>query len=104
MIKTRLAASLIERMRDITAAVLLLLPIIGFGQTILFTEDFENTNLAARGWYDNVNQTFSTVEHIPGSSQSLEYHWTLGGTQPTSGGSLRRAFSPTTTLYVSYWV
>ena len=83
---------------------LLLLPTIGFGQTVLFSEDFENANLASRGWYDNVNQTFSSVEHIPGSNQSLEYHWTTGGTQPTSGGSMRRAFSPTTTLYVSYWV
>jgi hypothetical protein len=91
-------------MRKITTAVLLLLPIISFGQTTLFTEDFENTNLAARGWYDNVNQTFSTVEHTPGSTRSLEYRWTPGGTQPTSGGSLRRAFSATTTLYVSYWV
>jgi hypothetical protein len=90
----------------LSAAVfgLLLSPTIGFGQTILFTEDFENTNLAARGWYDNTNQTFSTVEHVPGSNRSLEFRWTPGGRQPTSGGSLRRAFSPTTTLYVSYWV
>ena len=83
---------------------LLLLPAISSGQTILFTEDFENTNLAAKGWYDNTSQTFSTVEHIPGSTRSLEFHWTIGGTQPTSGGSLRRAFTPTPTLYVSYWV
>lgn len=80
------------------------LPTISFGQTILFTEDFENINLAAKGWYDNTNQTFSTVEHIPGSTQSLEYHWVAGGTSPTSGGSIRRAFTPTSTLYVSYWV
>jgi hypothetical protein len=83
---------------------LVLVPAIGSGQTILFTEDFETTNLAAKGWYDNTNQTFSTVEHVPGSTRSLEYHWTVGGTQPTSGGSMRRAFPPTTTLYVSYWV
>jgi len=28
----------------------------------------------------------------------------VGGTQPTSGGSLRRAFAQTPTLYVSFWV
>jgi len=83
---------------------LFLLPTISYGQTLLFAEDFENTNLAAKGWYDNTSQTFSTVEHIPGSNQSLEYHWIIGGRQPTSGGSLRRAFTPTPTLYVSYWV
>ena len=91
-------------MRWAVAFGLLLSPTVGIAQTILFTEDFENTNLAAKGWYDNINQTFSTSEHVPGSNRSLEYRWTPGGTQPTSGGSLRRAFSPTTTLYVSYWV
>jgi hypothetical protein len=90
--------------RWISILSLFLFPTISSGQTILFTEDFENTNLAAKGWYDNTSQTFSTVEHVPGSNQSLEYHWTIGGTQPTSGGSLRRAFTPTPTLYVSYWV
>jgi hypothetical protein len=94
----------VSALRGATILGLLLLPVVGFGQTILFTEDFENTNLAARGWYDNVNQTFSTVEHISGSNRSLEFRWTPGGTQPTSGGALRRAFAPTTTLYVSYWV
>src|SRR5437016_13413060 len=74
---------------------LFLLPTISSAQTILFTEDFENTNLAAKGWYDNTSQTFSTAEHIPGSTRSLEFHWTVGGTQPTSGGSVRRAFTPT---------
>jgi hypothetical protein len=88
----------------VSSVSLFLSPGTGFGQTILFREDFESTNLAANGWYDNVNQTFSTVERIPGSARSLEYRWTLGGTQPTSGGSIRRAFTPTTTLYVSYWV
>lgn len=81
-----------------------ILPTMSFGQTILFTEDFERTNLAGNGWYDNTHQTFSTAEHIPGSTQSLEYHWTVGGTQPTSGGSIRRAFTTTSTLYISYWV
>jgi hypothetical protein len=101
---TGLAALLVKTLRSAAAFGVLLLPVIGLGQTILFTEDFENTNLAAKGWYDNVNQTFSTVEHIPGSNRSLEYRWTPGGSQPTSGGALRRAFAPTTTLYISYWV
>jgi hypothetical protein len=104
MITTRRAALPVSALRRATVFGLLLLPTLGFGQTILFTEDFENTNLAAKGWYDNVNQTFSTVERVPGSNRSLEYRWTPGGTQPTSGGALRRAFSPSTTLYVSYWV
>jgi hypothetical protein len=83
---------------------LLLLPAISSGQTVLFTEDFESTNLAAKGWYDNTSQTFSTAEHVAGSTRSLEYRWTVGATSPTSGGAIRRAFTATPTLYVSYWV
>ena len=79
-------------------------PLLGQAQTVLFTEHFENTNLAANGWYDNTNQTFSTIEHLPDSTQSLEFHWVMGGKKPTSGGAIRRAFTATPTLYVSYWV
>jgi hypothetical protein len=89
---------------DLAVSTMGYIPSLSSRPTVLFNEDFENANLAAKGWYDNMNQTFSTVEHIPGSTQSLEYHWTIGGTQPTSGGSIRRAFTPTSTLGISYWV
>lgn len=79
-------------------------PLLGHAQTVLLTEHFENTNLAANGWYDNTNQTFSTTEHLQGSTQSLEFHWVMGGKKPTSGGAIRRTFTATPTLYVSYWV
>ena len=82
----------------------LLLPAISFGQVMLFSEDFETTTLATKGWYDNTTQTFSSAEHITGSTQSLEFHWLPGAKTPTSGGAIRHAFSATTTLYVSYWV
>jgi hypothetical protein len=82
---------------------LFLLPTISSAQTTLLTEDFESTNLAAKGWYDDTNQAFSTVEHIPGSSRSLEFRWVQGATNP-QGGAIRHAFTPTPTLYVSYWV
>ena len=48
MITTGLATLLEKTLRSAAAFGVLLLPAIGFGQTILFTEDFENTNLAAR--------------------------------------------------------
>ena len=58
---------------------LVLLPTISSGQTILFAEDFESTNLAAKGWFDDVaNQAFSTVEHVPGSTRSLQFRWLHG--------------------------
>lgn len=81
-----------------------LFPTISFGQGIFFAEDFENANLATKGWYDNTAQTFSSTEHVTGSTRSLEFHWLPGATNPTSGGAVRHAFPATTTLYVGYWV
>ena len=72
--------------------------------TILFQEDFENASLASRGWYDNTSALISTTEHVPGSTASAQYRFPAGATTPTSGGSQRHQFTPTSSLYVSYYV
>jgi len=74
------------------------------GGTILFQENFEDTNLASRGWYDNTTVLLSTVEHIAGSNSSAQYHFLAGATSPTSGGSQRHKFTPSNSFYVSYYV
>jgi len=74
------------------------------GGTILFQENFEDGNLASRGWYDNATALLSTVEHIAGSTSSSQYHFLVGGTAPTIGTAQRHKFTPTSTLYVSYYV
>src|SRR6266480_1491577 len=74
------------------------------GGTLLFAEDFENANIASRGWYDNTNLELSTTEHIPGSIASAQYHFLQGATGPTSGDAQRHTFTPTNSVYVSYWV
>src|ERR1700693_5559979 len=48
------------------------------GGTLLFEEDFENTSIASRGWYDNTSVLLSTTEHIAGSTSSAQYHWLAG--------------------------
>jgi uncharacterized protein YjdB len=72
--------------------------------TILFQENFEDANLASRGWYDNTGVQLSTAEHITGSSSSSQYHFLTGASTPTSGGSQRHKFTPTNSLYVSFYV
>ena len=72
--------------------------------TLLFQENFEDANIASRGWYDNTLVELSTTEHISGSTASAQYHWLAGATTPTSGNAQRHQFTPTSTLYVSYWV
>jgi hypothetical protein len=71
---------------------------------LLLEEHFEDTNFAARGWYDGAKVTLSSTEHIAGSKNSVEFHWSKGGTTPASGGAFRRKFSPSESVYVSYWV
>jgi len=74
------------------------------GGTLLFEEDFEDANLASRGWYDNTNVQLSTTEHIAGSNSSAQYHFLAGATTPTNGGSQRHKFTPSNSFYLSYYV
>jgi uncharacterized protein YjdB len=74
------------------------------GGTLLFQENFEDTNLASRGWYDNTGAVLSTTEHIAGSNSSAQYRWLAGATAPTSGNAQRHKFTPTNSFYLSYYV
>jgi uncharacterized protein YjdB len=74
------------------------------GGTLLFEEDFENTNIASRGWYDNTSVQLSTTEHIAGSISSAQYRFLAGARTPTSGGSQRHKFTPSNSFYLSYYV
>lgn len=68
----------------------------------LFTEGFDNASFAGRGWYDLGSPTISTAEKHGGAA-SLEARWNSGATT-TSVGTMRKLFTPTESLYVSYWV
>lgn len=72
------------------------------GATLLFQEDFENTSLASRGWYDNTSVLLSTTEHVAGSVSSAQYRFLAGATGPTTGGAQRHKFTPTNSLYMSF--
>jgi hypothetical protein len=72
--------------------------------TLLFQEDFENANMGARGWYDNTNVLLNTTEHVAGSTASAQYRFTAGANDPTSGSATRHKFTPTSSLYISYYV
>lgn len=71
--------------------------------TIFFTETFENADMGSRGWYDNKTAILSTAEKQQGNS-SAEFRWVAGGRQPQSGGAMRRKFTPSNSVYISYWV
>lgn len=71
---------------------------------VLFQETFEDTSFSSRGWYDNTGLVLSSAEHIQGSTKSAEFHFLLGATKPTSGVSIRKKFTDTDSVYVSYYV
>lgn len=72
--------------------------------TPLFTESFDSSSLSSRGWYDNTNLSITSQEAAPGSQGAVEFHFPVGATQPTSGGSIRHKFTDTDAVYMSYWV
>ncbi len=85
------------------ATVVVAIPAAPSAGKVLFQEGFEDSQFAARGWYDNTSMTITTAEAHSGSS-SLEVHFTLGAKLPTYGGASRHLFTPTQTVYLSYWV
>ena len=74
--------------------------------TILFEEPFEDSDFAARGWYDIANGggTLSSTEHIPGSTMSFECRFLVGDTNCNAGRPGRIQFEETESVYLSYWV
>jgi hypothetical protein len=77
---------------------------LGFADTLLFGEDFEDANFASRGWYDNTSPKLSTVEHLPNSTKSLEFRFAKGAVLPDNGTAMRRKFQETESLYMTYYV
>lgn len=75
---------------------------------LLFYEPCEDTSFAARGWYDNAaEQVVSATEYqtAEGSSTgSCEFYYETGGTTPYAGTPMRRLFTPSDELYISYYV
>lgn len=70
----------------------------------LLQERFNDARIASRGWYDNTSVTISAAEHAPKSTSSAAFAFQAGATTPTNGGSMRRQFRPSPTIYISYWV
>lgn len=69
---------------------------------VLFFEEFEDTDLASRGWYDGTLTALSS-EHVNGAS-SFECRWEIGATSCADGLPARHQFTPQDAVYLSYWV
>ena len=81
--------------------ILLLFPQFSFAG---FEENFEDGNLSSRGWYDNTSPVLTSQEAAPGSTASVEFRFLVSATRPINGGAMRRQFTESDAVYVSYWV
>lgn len=71
------------------------------GSTTFFSEGYEDTNFAARGWYDITTGTVDTAERHSGNA-SLRCTYNAGGTDCTA--PKRHKFTESDSVYVGYWV
>jgi len=73
---------------------------------ILFFEPFEDTLFASRGWYDALEGTITTEEHIEGEGSTACFECRfLQGTSGCEGGTPgRHLFDETDEIYLSYYV
>ena len=71
---------------------------------VLFTENFETSNVSSRGWYDTQGATLSSAEHISGSTNSAQFRFPVGATTPAGTAGMRHKFTPTNSVYLSYYV
>jgi len=75
------------------------------GQTIFFTESFDDSNFSSRGWFDN-SLAIDTNTKQAGAASAL-FSWSSGSVQPAgNSGPVRRNITSNGTdkLYVSfYW-
>ena len=88
----------------LTAAIFAGLTSTAIAQTIFFTENFDDTNFAARGWYDGNGGTIDSSNHAPVGTASLVCHWALGGTGCTGGTPKRHLFTASDTVYVGFYM
>lgn len=85
------------------AALFLCWANIGFSAT-LFQEGFDDSNLSGRGWYDNTNPIRSTAQHVANSTSSAQFHFATGAVTPDNGGTMRKKFTASDSVYVSYYI
>ena len=81
--------------------ILLLFPQFSFAG---FEENFEDGNLSRRGWYDNTSPVLTSIEAAPDSTKSVEFRFPVGATKPINGGAMRRQFTESDAVYMSFWV
>jgi hypothetical protein len=74
-------------------------------QTILFTENFDNSNFTSREWYDVSGGVIDTTVYSPaGGNSSIRFDFAKGANRPTGGTPHRHSFTSSESIYVGFWL
>jgi hypothetical protein len=68
-----------------------------------FTENFDDSALAARGWYD-VGKVSISADNPHSGAGCIEYGWAEKGAAQTVSSPARRLFAPTESVYISFYI
>jgi len=72
---------------------------------LLMSESFEDGDIGSRGWFDDPTVPV-VADARPGSTgtNSLDLSFALSATKPTGVDSARVSFTPSDSVYLSYWI
>ena len=76
----------------------------GDTSVVLFAEPFEDTDWAARGWYDGPRFELEDGGRNAASTKSCVWHWRKAGDVTPSGGGSRAHLTPVDRVTLSYWI
>jgi hypothetical protein len=70
---------------------------------LMFHEEFDDTQLPQRDWYDG--STFAIADStLKVGKGSIEYHWKPDTTTPDSSSGVRHLFEPTDAVYLRFYI
>ena len=71
----------------------------------LFVERFEDTSIGSRDWFDGTTVPVVAGARTGGEGASVaQWSWASSATTPTNFVVARKDFTPTDSIYLSYWV
>ena len=79
-------------------------PNIQSGGTLLFSEDFNDSAFASRGWYDLAAPFVLDSVNPHSGASAARFTFQQGSTSAEISHVGRRLFTPTSQVYIEYWV
>ena len=69
---------------------------------VLFTENFDNAELAKRNWYDQTR--IRIVRDARAGKGCIEYEWTARNSKSSGSAGMRHLFKPTDEVYIRFYL